>query len=156
MKKIIVSACLLGKKCKYNGKNNFNEKIIEFLEDREYIEVCPEVLSGLSTPRLPSEIEDGFSGDDVIKGRARVFSVEGSDLTDYFISGAEKTLDIALKNEVELAVLKESSPSCGSGMIYDGKFNNKKKIGRGVTSALLEKNGIKVISEEDNLMEVSI
>lgn len=149
MKKIMVSACLLGKNCKYNGKNNLDKNVEKFLEGRCFIEVCPEEISGLTTPRVPSEIETGFDGEDVLKEKSKVFSKIGTDMTADFLKGARKTLDIALKNKVEIAILKESSPSCGSKMIYDGSFSNKKKVGRGVTSALLEENGIKVISEED-------
>ncbi|WP_437130990.1 DUF523 domain-containing protein [Peptostreptococcus russellii] len=160
--KILVSACLLGTNCKYNGKNNRNEKLIEYLKDKEYISICPETFGGMSTPRLPSEIECGKSGEDVIKkveksinnelernDYAKVYSEEGGDVTGEFLIGAQKALDIALENGVSKAILKESSPSCGVNCIYAGKFDGNKKKGQGVTTALFRKYKIEVISEKD-------
>lgn len=148
-RKILVSACLLGIKCKYNGRDNKNNKVIEYLKGREYIKVCPESMGGLKSPRLPSEIEYGYDGKDVIEGRAKVFSQDGSDLTKEFLNGAKVCLDLAKKYDVGLAILKESSPSCGGSKIYTGNFEDKKKAGQGVTSCLLKINGIRVLSEED-------
>lgn len=147
--KLLVSACLLGVKCKYNGCDNKNNKVIEYLKDREYIKICPESMGGLKSPRLPSEIEYGYDGKDVIEGRAKVFSQDGSDLTKEFLNGAKVCLDLAKKYDVGLAILKESSPSCGGSKIYTGNFEDKKKSGQGVTSCLLKINGIRVLSEED-------
>ncbi len=135
---IIVSRCLVGENCKYNGGNNYNEKVCEFLKDKEYITICPECDGGLPVPRIPSEI----SGDKVI-------SQNGKDVTEYFVKGAEIALDIAIKKGADLAILKQSSPSCGSGSIYDGTFTGNKISGDGITAALLKKNGIKVITEKD-------
>jgi len=134
----LVSACLLGVNCKYDGGNNRNEKIISLLRDEILIPVCPEQLGGLPTPRVPSEIK----GD-------RVYSVEGKDLTENFIKGAKETLRIAKLYGVKEAIFKDGSPSCGVNYVYDGTFKGKKIKGKGITARLLEKEGIKVISEKD-------
>ena len=135
---IMVSACLVGKNCKYNGGNNYNEKVCKYLVNKEYITVCPECDGGLAIPRDPSEIL-----------RGRVYSKGGRDVTKEFMLGAQKTLEKALKHDVTLAILKQSSPSCGSGSIYDGSFTNKKISGDGMTAALLKKHGIKILTEKD-------
>ena len=137
--KVVVSACLLGENCKYNGKNNKNEKVIDFLKDKEVIVVCPEAMGGLSIPRLKSEIY----------GENKVINEKGEDVTDCFVKGASKALEIVLKNDVKLAVLKEKSPSCGSKKIYNGEFNGTLINGSGVFAKMLIEKGIKVLSEED-------
>ena len=142
MEKVLVSACLIGNNCKYNGKNNKNEKIIEFLKDKEVVLVCPEVMGGLSTPRLKSEI---LVNNETLK----VINEEGKDVTFNFTKGAEIALKRALANNVKLAILKEKSPSCGVKQIYNGEFNGTKVDGSGVFTRLLIENGIKVLSEED-------
>nr|WP_314277522.1 DUF523 domain-containing protein [uncultured Peptostreptococcus sp.] len=147
--KILVSACLLGIKCKYNGRDNKNNKVIEYLKGRDYIKICPESMGGLKSPRLPSEIEYGYDGRDVIEGRAKVFGQDGSDLTKEFLSGAKVCIELAKKYDVGLAILKESSPSCGGSKIYTGKFEDEKKAGQGVTASLFKMNGIRVLSEEN-------
>jgi len=134
----LVSACLLGVNCKYDGGNNRNKKVISLLKDEILIPVCPEQLGGLPTPRVPSEIK----GD-------RVYSIEGKDLTENFIKGAKETLRIAKLYGVKEAIFKDGSPSCGVNYIYDGTFKGKKIKGKGITVRLLEKEGIKVISEKD-------
>ncbi|WP_101772442.1 DUF523 domain-containing protein [Peptostreptococcus faecalis] len=146
---VIVSACLIGINCKYNGENNHDENTMKYLDKYNIIPVCPEQFGGLSTPRIPSEIEYGFEGKDILDSRAKVYDKNGKCVSKEFILGAEKTLKIALENDVKLAILKESSPSCGSKQIYNGKFENTKKMGMGVTSALLKKYDICVISESD-------
>ena len=138
MEKVIVSACLLGENCKYNGKNNKNDKVLEFIKDKQVIPICPEVFGGLSTPRVPSEI----------KGNT-VVNKDGIDVTKYFIDGANKTLSIAKKYNVKKAILKQKSPSCGYGKIYDGNFNGKIIDGYGITAKLLNNNNIDIITEED-------
>lgn len=146
---VLVSACLLGIKCKYNGGDNKNEKVLKFLEGRDYIKICPESMGGLESPRLPSEVEVGYEGIDVVEGRAKVYGKDGRDLTEEFLKGAQISLDQAKKHQVSLAILKESSPSCGGNKIYTGRFEGQKKEGQGVTAALLGKNGIRVLTEED-------
>ncbi len=136
--KIMVSACLLGENCKYNGGNNYSEKLAEFLMGHEVIPVCPELLGGLKAPREPVELRDG-----------RAVDRYGSDLDAEFTAGAERTLEIARKERPDLVVLQSRSPSCGVNMIYDGTFSGKKIIGRGKTAALLVEAGFKVVDIED-------
>lgn len=151
---ILVSACLLGIDCKYNGENNFKEELLNFLKDKDYILVCPEQLGGLPTPRNPSEITGG-DGRDVLDGACRVKDNKGFDVTKPFIKGAEETLKIAQLYKARAAILKKRSPSCGSIDIYNGNFQYKTKKGKGVTAALLEENGI-IIGNEDNYKRLSI
>lgn len=141
---ILVSACLLGINCKYNNSNNENKKVKEYLQDKEFIIACPEQLGGLSTPRDPSEIIK----DNKIK-EYKVISNKGTDVTEKFIKGANETLKIAQLYNCNEAIMKDGSPSCGSKYIYDGSFVGKKIPGEGITSSLLRKNNIKVISEKE-------
>lgn len=135
---IIVSACLLGENCKYSGGNNRNNEVIDFLKNKSYRSVCPEVDGGLQCPRPPAEI----CGD-------RVIDKEGNDVTNAFLLGAEKVLNLAVSVNAELCILKANSPSCGCGMVYDGSFSGKKVPGNGITADLLIKNNFHVISEKD-------
>lgn len=136
--KILISHCFLGENCKYNGGNNYNAELLNVLKNHELIPVCPETFGGLKSPRFPAEIV----GDKVL------FS-DGSDVTQAFVNGAKKALEIAKAQGVKVAVLKANSPSCGSGIIYDGTFTGKKVSGYGVAAKLLKENGIKVYSEQD-------
>lgn len=136
--KILVSACLLGKNCKYNGGNNLNQRVLDFIEGYEVIGVCPEQLGGLSTPRLPAEIVDGV-----------VTNKEGVSVDAEFRKGAQSALAAALENKVDLAILQSRSPSCGVKEIYDGSFSGKKIKGQGVFAKLLSAHGIKVLDAED-------
>lgn len=145
---ILVSACLLGINCKYNGDNNKDFKVLEYLKDKEFIIVCPEQLGGMSTPRDPSEIIR-LDGDAVINGETSVITNKRLDVTKKFKLGANETLKIAKLYNCKEAILKEGSPSCGSNYIYDGTFTGKKRDGIGVTTSLLKHNGIKVISENE-------
>ncbi len=145
---ILVSACLIGINCKYNGYNNKNEKVIQYLKDKQFIIACPEQLGGMSTPREPSEIIE-LDTKDVIKGKISVINNKMIDVTNKFKEGAKETLKIANIYNCKEAILKDGSPSCGSTYIYDGTFSSKKIDGVGVTTALLINNGIKVISEKE-------
>ena len=145
---ILVSACLAGFDVKYNGSHNLNKKIKKWFEDKKVLPVCPEVLGGLSIPREPAEIVGG-EGEDVLDGHAKVITTSGIDVTEQFIKGAFETLKIALECHATMVILKERSPSCGSSLIYAGEFNGTKKQGIGVTAALLKRNGIRVLSEEN-------
>ncbi|KNF07496.1 hypothetical protein CLPU_16c00520 [Gottschalkia purinilytica] len=146
----LISACLAGVNCRYNGDNNLNEKILKLVKDKKAILVCPEQLGGLSTPRPPSEmVKDS-------EGQIKILTNEGEDVTKYFVKGAEETLNIAKMMDIKVAILKARSPSCGYGKIYDGTFSGKLKNGVGVTSSLLLKNGIKIYTEEDIEKESSI
>ena len=133
--KILVSACLLGINCKYNGGNNYSEEVMEFLKNYEIIPICPEQLGGLKTPRPASEI----IGDKVI-------NIEGDDVTDEYQKGAEATLKIAQLLGAKKALLKAKSPSCGNGKIYDGTFSSVLTDGNGITTKLLKENNIEVIT----------
>lgn len=135
---ILISACLCGCDCKYNGGNNADERCIEMLKSGNAIPVCPEQLGGLNTPRIPAEIV----GDKVI-------SKSGADVTKEFLKGANETLKLAKLLNIKKAILKEKSPSCGSRYIYDGSFKGKKIKGEGLTTKILRENGIEVISEND-------
>lgn len=135
--KYIVSACLCGVPCRYNGANCEVEQVSELVRQGLAIAVCPEILGGLSTPRAPSEICNDV-----------VVNSLGEDTTEQHLIGAEKVLELAKKHGVNNAVLKDFSPSCGSSMIYDGTFNKKLIPGQGITAELLCANGIKVISAE--------
>lgn len=136
--KIMVSACLLGENCKYNGGNNYNQKLQECLEGHEVISVCPEVLGGLPTPRVPSEIVGGV-----------VMSRDGRCVDREFHLGAELALKKAVEEDVELVVLQSRSPSCGAVQIYDGTFSGRKKDGQGVFAKLLLEKEIAFMDVED-------
>lgn len=138
MEKYIVSACLVGMNTKYNGGNNKNERIIEFLKDKEYITICPEVSGGLSTPRAPSEIV-----------KDRVINKEGIDVTKEFNLGTNKEIERVKEFGATIAILKSKSPSCGLNYIYDGSFTSSLIEGDGVFVKELKKLGIKILTELD-------
>lgn len=145
---ILVSACLAGILCKYDGTCNTVPEIVQLVEKGLAVPVCPEILGGGAVPREPNEIVGGGGGR-VLDGKARVVAASGLDCTDLFVRGAEKVLQEARRYHAEVAVLKERSPSCGSGMIYDGTFSGKKIPGSGVTAEILRRAGIRVYSEEN-------
>ena len=136
--KLLVSACLLGENCKYSGGNNRNEQVRALERYFQLIPVCPECFGGLPIPREPSEIRDGC-----------VVSKSGVDVTAAFADGAEKTLYIAEEENCGLALLKERSPSCGCGQIYDGTFSRRLTEGDGVTAEALKAHGITIYGESD-------
>ena len=136
--KILVSACLLGENCKYNGKNNYSEHVAAYVAGHEVIPVCPEVLGGLTTPRDPAEIVDGV-----------VTNCKGVNVDRQFRDGAEEALRIAEKNGIDLAVLQSRSPSCGVNQIYDGSFTGRLIPGQGVFAGLLRENGFRVMDCEE-------
>jgi uncharacterized protein YbbK (DUF523 family) len=135
---ILISACLLGDACRYDGKDNLIEDFFDNHKDLNFIKICPEVEAGMPTPRKPSEIRKG-----------RVYDFEGFDNTDFFVRGAELALEKAKKHGVKIAILKSKSPSCGNGLVYDGTFSKKLVKGDGITANLLKKHGIKVFSEKN-------
>lgn len=136
--KILVSACLLGENCKYDGGNNKNPKVLDFIKGHEVIPVCPEVFGGLSVPRAPSEIVNG-----------NVINKKGDSVDFEFRTGAAVALAQAVENQVDMAILKANSPSCGYGYIYDGSFSRTLIKGNGVFAELLEREGIKILTEND-------
>ena len=136
--KIIVSACLAGENCKYNGGNNRNEKVLRLMEENDVITVCPEQMGGLPTPRVPSEIRDGI-----------VTARDGRVVDAQFREGAQKCLEIALREQPDLIVLQSRSPSCGVKERYDGSFSGILTKGPGVTAEMLMKYGFRVVDVED-------
>ncbi|WNS81502.1 DUF523 domain-containing protein [Domibacillus sp. DTU_2020_1001157_1_SI_ALB_TIR_016] len=144
---IMVSSCLAGMKVRYNGTDRLDERIRQLVEEKKAVMVCPELLGGFQTPRPPAEIVGG-TGEDVLDGRAKVIDQFGNDVTDMYVAGARAALKTAQEIGAEAAVLKENSPSCGSRAIYNGSFSGEKIAGAGVTTALLRRHGIRVLSEE--------
>ena len=136
--KIMVSACLLGENCKYDGGNNRNEALLEMLAGQEVIPVCPEVAGGLPVPRVPAEIVNG-----------RVMNREGQDMDDAFRRGAAKVMEIAERERPDLIILQSRSPSCGVNEIYDGTFTGKKVPGHGIFAGMALDADYKVIDAED-------
>lgn len=139
---ILVSSCLAGINCKYDGGNNFNEKVFNLVKEGKAIPVCAEQFGGLTTPRIASEIR-------YINGKRHVINKEGQDVTEQFEKGAQEILDLAKKLNVTKAILKAKSPSCGKGKIYNGKFNGELIDGNGILADLLIKNGIEIITENE-------
>lgn len=137
MEKILVSACLLGTPCRYDGKSKPNLGVIELKSKYHIIPVCPEQMGGLSTPRLPSEI----CGETVKR-------IDGVDVTAQYKKGALEVLRIAQENGCSKAILKAKSPACSSSLVYDGTFTNTLVSGLGICARLLIENGIKVVDEE--------
>ncbi len=149
-KRIFLSACLTGVNCTYNGKNKLHPVFFQMQAKGEAVSACPEVLGGLEIPHSPSEIVGG-DGRDVLEGDARVVSFEGKDVTDFFLKGAERVLNLVRLQGIKKAVLKSKSPSCGCGQVYDGSFSDSLMPGDGVTAALLKMNGIEVVSDVEYL-----
>jgi len=145
-KKVLVSGCLAGVLCKYNGTYNNVPELVSLVEKGLAIAVCPEILGGGAVPREPNETVNG-DGRRVLDGKARVMTPSGVDCTEMFIRGAVETLKKAREHNIKIAILKERSPSCGSSLIYDGTFSGRKIAGSGVTAAILQRAGIKVYSE---------
>jgi len=139
----LISACLVGVNCRYNGENTLDKRLLELIENGEAIAVCPEVLGDLPIPREPCEIIE--TSDE----KQKVIDKSGNEHTDSFLKGAEKTLEICKIIGIEKAILQQRSPSCGYGKIYDGTFSGKFIEGNGVTADFLAKNGIKVFNEEN-------
>jgi uncharacterized protein YbbK (DUF523 family) len=144
---ILVSPCLLGINCAYNGKSNECDYVINMLKGEHVIPLCPEQLGGLTTPRDRARIVNG-DGNDVLDGKARVMTCKGVDVTSQYLRGGKETLKIAKLFSVNKAILKAYSPSCGCGQIFTEDFLGKKP-GDGTTTALLKKHGIKVTTELD-------
>ncbi|AHG76907.1 DUF523 domain-containing protein [Mannheimia varigena] len=140
MKKVLISACLLGDNVKYSGGNNLSDELIALLKKYgiQLVPICPEILGGLPIPRPPAEIRNG----DIV-------TVTGDSVLAEFRLGAERVLNKAQIEKIQIAILKEKSPSCGSSYIYDGNFTNRLIAGEGITTQLLRANGIEVFSEND-------
>lgn len=144
----LVSACLAGKACAYDGRPRHCPAVAKLVAEGRAITVCPECLGGLPVPRTPAEIKGG-TGQDVLAGRARVVNRTGEDVTEAFLKGASAALEMAQKYGVGEAIFKARSPSCGYGWIYDGTFRGQLQPGHGVTAALLLNAGIQIITEQE-------
>lgn len=140
MDKIFISACLLGHKVRYDGQGNLQKFL---LDSDNYVAFCPEVEGGLPIPREPAEIVGGTS-QEVLSGRASVKTKTGIDVSSAFVQGAQKALDLCIKQNITKAVLAKNSPSCACTQVYDGTFSGKKIPGMGVCATLLTKNNIEV------------
>ena len=137
-KKVVVSACLMGRNCKYNGGNNYNEQLVERLKGREIIEVCPEVAAGMLVPRPAVEILNG-----------RIVRADGTDWDRVYRDGVDVVLKQLEGEDIEYAVLQSRSPTCGVKEIYDGSFSKKRIKGQGILAEALAKRGILLIDVED-------
>lgn len=148
MAKVLISACLLGNKVRYNDTDLLQETetFKALKQQHELIPLCPEVAGGLPTPRPPAEVEFGDSVN-VFEATGKVIAATGEDVTTEFVSGAEQALALCQQQGIQFAVLTESSPSCGRNKVYDGSFSGNKIQGMGLTAYLLEKNGVKVFSQ---------
>ena len=138
--KIMVSACLLGENCKYNGGNNLNPELLRLLSGHTVIPVCPEVLGGLPVPRIPAEIVNGA-----------VVNREGISVDDAFRRGAEKALELAAAERPDLVILQSRSPSCGTRQVYDGTFSGTLVRGKGVFAEMVANAGFRVMDAEEVL-----
>lgn len=132
--KVVVSACLLGKKCRYDGRHCYSEKVKELVGEKEVILVCPEVRGGLSVPREPVEIQ-----------KNRVMTKEGCDKTEEYQKGVDLTLEDLAREEIAFAILKSKSPSCGVHHIYDGEFRGRLIKGEGLLAKALRKMGVELV-----------
>lgn len=139
---ILVSACLVGLNTKYNGGNNYNEKIFNLVKEGKAIFVCPEELGGLTTPRISSEIK-------IINNSKYVFDKNGKDVTLEFVKGAKEVTELVKKLNIKTAILQSRSPSCGINKIYDGSFSGKLIDGNGVLVDMLLNIGVEVIDVKD-------
>lgn len=138
MTKILVSGCLLGENCKYNGGNNYNPRIVEFLKDKEVISICPEIMAGMGCPRNPIEIVDGVLTD-----------CHGKNVDSLIRKSVMEIMERIRDEEIQFAVLQSRSPTCGVNQVYDGTFSGKLITGSGVFAKSLMDAGYRVIDGED-------
>ena len=148
--KILVSACLTGQPVRYDGTvtPNTNPVLERWELENRVVPFCPEVAGGLPVPRPPAEILFG-DGNSVLNSDSKILNVDGVDVTKYFLEGARQTLELVRFQSIEIAVLKDRSPSCGTTTIYDGSFSGSQRPGSGVTCALLQSRGVVVFSERE-------
>ncbi|RIN29785.1 DUF523 domain-containing protein [Staphylococcus succinus] len=148
---ILISACLVGQNVRYDGGNKLNNNLKNLVDQGLAQPICPEVLGGLTTPRNPAEIIGG-DGFDVLENKAKIIDNQGNDVTEEYINGAIKSLDICQIMNCSTLILKSDSPTCSSQNIYSGQFNGNKKQGVGIFSALLIKNGIQIYDEKNYII----
>ncbi|AKU89632.1 DUF523 domain-containing protein [Vulgatibacter incomptus] len=150
MEKILISACLLGQRVRFDGAaaQVEDELLTRWIEEGRLVAICPEVSGGLPVPRPSAELRGG-SGADALDGRSLVVTASNTDVSEHFLAGARAALELAQRHRIRVAVLKDRSPSCGSLQIYDGSFTRTRIGGEGVTAALLRRSGIRVFSEAE-------
>lgn len=136
--KVLVSSCILGKNCKYNGKNNFNSKVVEFLNGKEVIDIYPELLAEMSIPRPSAEMVNGT-----------IMDIDGNNVDTAYRTAAQLALKEIADMKIDLVILQSRSPTCGVNQIYDGSFTGKLIKGQGVFAEALIKAGYTVIDAED-------
>lgn len=136
--KILVSSCVMGKNCKYNGGNNYNSRVMEFLKDKEVIEICPELLADLPIPRLSAELVDGV-----------VMSIDGENVDNEYRHAVELAMREIGNVDIDLVILQSRSPTCGVNQVYDGSFTGRLIKGQGLFAQALIKAGYKVVDAED-------
>ncbi|MDQ6996916.1 MAG: DUF523 domain-containing protein [Mariprofundus sp.] len=148
MNKILISACLLGENVRYDGSNSrvISELLEQWRQQGRIMSTCPEMAGGLPVPRQPSEIDAG-NAEAVLRGKSAIRRIDGLDVTDAYLNGAEKTLALCMQHNIRIAILKEGSPSCGVLCVNDGSFSSHKIDGQGVTARLLTRHGISVFNE---------
>jgi len=146
--RILMSACLLGEPVRYDGGHSkvASGLIQQWQDEGRILSTCPEMAGGLNVPRIPAEIIAG-NADAVLQGQSLIQRKDGGDVTDAYISGAEKTLALCMQYKVQIAILKEGSPSCGVICVHDGSFSGHKVDGQGITARLLSRHGISVFNE---------
>lgn len=147
---IAVSACLVGICCRYDGGTKLNKRLKSMVDNGEAVAICPECMAGLSTPRIPTELQGG-DGSAVLDGSADAMQKNGECVTSAFIAGARSALALLKKEGITQCILKTKSPSCGCGEIYDGSFTGRCISGDGVTAALLKRNGIEIFPADERL-----
>lgn len=136
--KILVSACLLGENCKYNGGNNYSSAVAEFVKDKEVLTICPEMMAGMGCPRTPIEIVDGV-----------VMDRKGNNVDAAMREAVERAMELIRKEEIQCAILQSRSPTCGVNQIYDGSFSGKLVSGSGLFAQALKDAGYRVMDAED-------
>ncbi|MEY9212876.1 DUF523 domain-containing protein [Thermobifida halotolerans] len=151
MERILVSACLMGREVRFDGraKPTDHEIFLRWRDEGRLIPFCPEVVGGLPVPRPPAEIEGARGARAVLEGQARIRTPEGRDVTAFFLAGARAALNAAREQGVRMAVLKENSPSCGVHRVFDGSFSGTRTPGAGLTTLLLRDHGIDVFTEDE-------
>jgi uncharacterized protein YbbK (DUF523 family) len=149
--KVLISACLLGQTVRYDGGHKLVTHAVlrRWLDEDRVISVCPELEGGLSVPRPAAEIAPLGSASTVWLRQSKIITADGVDATQAFLFGAEKAAQLAREHHIQVAVLKDGSPSCGSSQVYDGNFKGRRIAGMGVTAALLRKLGVMVFSETE-------
>ncbi len=145
--KLLISACLAGLSCRYDGGSKPHPRLEDLKRRYDLIPVCPEQVGGLSTPRIPNELQ--ASAADILSGQGKIKNQAGEDCTEAFIRGASETLKVVLLLKIKRGLLKDGSPSCGKNRVYDGTFCGKSIPGMGITAKVLQEEGIGIYSEDE-------